>query len=286
VSSGLAFLASLASGCGLDVEGTAQPGTTKDPTQPATAGAPAPAGVAGGPPSPAAGDAGVGACSDSVLAFDGSGEFATIAHDPALELDSDFTVEAWIKPGATTTEMHVVSHHAGGDSSGWLLRVASGRVEIVVYGTAVLVDESFSAAGQGAYVVPGKWAFVAGTLKGGTLRVYYDGVLRDSQNLGFLFGRNAYNGDVVIGRAAGGGKAFAYDGQIDDLRLSSTARYTGSTAPRPTAPLAADASTVALYPFNETDGKVHDASSHGHDGLLGSPPDTPTRDLAPCAGAR
>ena len=45
-------------------------------------------------------------------------------------------------------------------------------------------------------MTPGKWAHVAGTLRGGTLRIYYDGVLRDKQDLGTFFGRNGYGFDL------------------------------------------------------------------------------------------
>ena len=270
--------------CGIDAVGTAQAVASKDATAPAPAGD-ASQGTGGGESD--AGLATVGACSDSVLAFDGATDFVDVPHDAALELDSDFTIEAWIKPGAKTTEMHVISHHDTNGSSGWLLRIEQGRVDIVVYGAETFSDQLYVAGEAGpAYVVAGKWAHVAGTLKGGTLRVYYDGVLRGQEDLGFTFGRDAYTGDVVFGRSAAG-DAYAYEGELDDVRLSKIARYTSATAPKPTAPLTADSDTVALYHFDETGSAVVDsATAHAHDGTLGPAPDAPKRDLAPCASER
>src|SRR5438105_1257641 len=110
----LAAAALLVAACGLDVKGTGKTVTTTshDPTAPADAGSsPGPARPSDGGGGPE-GDATVGLpCTNGVLAFDGSDDFVTIARDDALELPNDFTVEAWIKPSAKTTEMHVVSHH-------------------------------------------------------------------------------------------------------------------------------------------------------------------------------
>ncbi|HEY8074920.1 MAG TPA: LamG-like jellyroll fold domain-containing protein, partial [Labilithrix sp.] len=157
----------LASACGIDAVGTGQTVTSTSPTD--VNGPPHGSGTGMAPPGDDS-DASVGACRDAVLSFDGADDFANIPHDDALDLGGDFTVEAWIKPGAKTTEMHVVSHHDTNESSGWLLRIASGRVEIVIYGSETFSDQGYSAGNSGAsYVVPGKWAHVAGTLSGGTL---------------------------------------------------------------------------------------------------------------------
>ncbi len=274
----------LASACGLDVVGTGPPSSAKSPTDPTDPAHGSGTGAASPPSSDS--DASVGACRDGVLVFDGTDEFVNVPHDGALDLGGDFTVEAWIKPTGVTSEMHIVSHHDTEESSGWLLRLASGRVDIVVYGSENFGDQGYSAGNKGAsYVVPGKWAHVAGTLSGGTLRVYYDGVLRDSQDLGFTFGRSTFEGDVILGRSAKG-DAHAYDGALDDLRLSKTARYTGPNAQKPAEPLSPDASTVALWHFDDSGNAAADASGHGHDGTLGSAPQTPKRDQAPCASDR
>jgi hypothetical protein len=276
----------LAAACGLDVKGAAPGATTStNPTDP----------VGGGSGSGSKSDAGtgdddatVGACSDSVLAFDGVDDFVTIAKDDALELRNDFTVEAWVKPGARTSEMEIVSHHDDSGTAGWALRIVNARAEIVVWGNDTFQGDMGYAAGNSGptYVVPGKWAHVAGTLSGGTLRIYWDGALRDTQDLATFFGRYDFGGPIVIGRSATG-DPFAFEGEIDDVRLSKDAKYTGNTASKPAAPFASDAATVALWSFDEiaTQSAI-DVSMHGHDGMLGSNPSTPTRIAAPCVTAR
>ncbi|HSO35442.1 MAG TPA: LamG domain-containing protein, partial [Labilithrix sp.] len=202
-----------------------------------------------------------------------------------------FTVEAWIKPGPralTDAEMDVVSHHDPDASQGWSLIVKSGRVEIIVFGTdTVGVKYAYSAGNDGpAYVVAGKWAHVAGTRSGDTLRIYYDGKLRSTQTLGVFFGRDGYVGALRLGRAASSAE-FPYEGQLDDLRLSKVARYTGAVAPKPIAVLPVDDSTVAAWRFDEASGAVLvDAAKHNHDGSLAPDATAATRVAAPCVSAR
>lgn len=229
-------------------------------------------------------------CKDPALSFDGVDDGATVPDDSALDLKNDFTVEAWIKPSAKAAaaeEMDVVSHHDASTSKGWSLIVKAGRIEIVVYGNEGLGTKGYSAGNAGpAYVVAGKWAHIAGTLSGSTLRVYYDGLLRDTQEIGIFFGRVSYVGALRLGRAAASTE-FPYQGELDDVRLSSEARYTTAAATKPTALLPADPATIASWHFDEPSGSLlTDAASKGHDGAIAPDTTAPTRVSAPCINAR
>jgi hypothetical protein len=257
-------------------------GGSSDRADPTTASAPEGGAGAGTP---------VTGCSDSTLAFDGIDDVATVPDDAKLDLGDDFTVEAWIKPSgakvASGVEMDVVSHHDAPASRGWVLLVKDGRAELVVYGNESFSPTAYSAGNAGGtYVTAGKWAHVAGTRRGDMLRIYYDGVLRDTQQLGFLFGRDDYNGALRIGRAAYT-EDFRFEGEIDDVRLSTTARYTGATAPRPSAVLSLDDQTEAAWRFDEASGsKLTDASGHAHDGSLAPDETAPTRVASTCIADR
>lgn len=231
-------------------------------------------------------------CSDNVLAFDGVDDVASVPDDTRLDLNGDFTVEAWIRPsakaaGATGAEMHLVSHHDWPASRGWVLLLDKGHVEIHVYG-----DENFSSQGYAAgnaagpaYVVAGKWAHVAGTLRGSTLRVYYDGVLRDTQELGTFFVRASYSGRLTFGRAAWS-QDYRYEGELDDVRLSNNARYTGTTAPKPAALLSVDAATIAAWHFDETSGSTLVDAQAKHNGSFAADTTAPARVASTCISAR
>lgn len=231
-------------------------------------------------------------CADAVLSFDGTDDTATVPDDAALDLRDDFTVEAWIKPGPralTNIEMDVVSHHDPDAARGWSLIVRNGRVEIVVFGhNGFGAGTAYSAGNDGnAYVVPGKWAHVAGVREGDAMRVYYDGVQRSSQTLGPFFTRDAYTGALRFGRAASAPK-FPYQGELDDVRLSKVSRYATASIPTPGVAHPIDASTVAAWRFDEPNGlALVDSAKLNHDGTL--PPDATAATriaTAPCISAR
>ena len=229
-------------------------------------------------------------CEDRVLSFDGVDDAVTVPDSSDLDLKNDFTVEAWIKPGPTAVdvdEMDIVSHHDADNSKGWALLVRAGRVELVVFGVDGLGGKGYSAGNAGpTYVVPDKWAHVAGTLAGSTLRIYYDGILRDSQELGTFFGRRTFTGALRFGRSAAAAD-LPYAGLLDDVRLSKEARYTGPVAPKPTAALPADPKTVAAWRFDEPSGSVLiDAANKSHDGSIAPDVTAATRVSAPCINAR
>ena len=275
-------------GCGIDTAGTlASSASSNEPAPPGDSSAPPRTGVA----APAV-DAGADSapalpvCTDGTLGFDGIDDYGTVPDDSGLDLDGDFTVEAWIKPGAqavSTAEMDLVSHHDALDSRGWVLLLKDGRVEIVVYGDE-FGKKGYSAGNAGpAYVVPDKWAHVAGTLQGDTLRVYYDGKLRDTQDLATFFGRSTYVGALRFGRASYVDD-LRYVGELDDVRLSNVARYTGETAARPTAILSIDGATEASWRFDETSGStlIDAATAKKHDGSIAPDTTQPSRRASAC----
>jgi hypothetical protein len=295
-ASALPALSTGSAGCGFD--GTGKLASSGSPTEPGGSEGPAKAvdpPPSGNPPGVAPDGGGtsptvpVSPCSDTTLAFDGVDDFATVPDDSDLDLDGDFTVEAWIRPGAKTTtglEMDLVSHHDAQNSRGWVLLIKDGRVEIVVYGDE-FGAKGYSAGNAGpTYVVPGQWAHVAGTLQGDTLRVYYGGVLRDTQDLGTFFGRSNYTGALRLGRAAYV-EDFRYNGELDDIRLSKLARYTGATAPKPSGLLSLDDATEASWRFDEPSGpKLTDSTTRGHDGSVAPDATAPGRLASTCIADR
>lgn len=230
-------------------------------------------------------------CSEPALAFDGVDDFASVGDGSAFNFEDDFAVEAWIKPSeraTTNIEMDVISHHDSNsnDPKGWVLRIKNGRAAIVVYVGGLGAGAVVSGNEDVAYVVPGRWAHVAATLEDKTLRLYYDGILRGTQELPDLSPRRLFSGALSFGRATATG-SFPYEGELDDVRISNQARYTGATAPRPHAPLEIDATTVALWRFDEAGGTILRDSGPSHlDATFGNAPASPARVGATCIGDR
>ena len=222
--------------------------------------------------------------------------------DPPVPADvgGDFTIEFWMK---TTASGGTCSPGASGD--GWITgrtiidRDVYGGGDHGDYGIALAAGRICFGVGQGSSghtiyggttVANGQWRHIAVTrsASSGQMRIFVDGQLDASGtgptgDISYRNGRNTSypNSDpfLVFGAEKhDAGAAYpSYIGLLDDIRISNVVRYTGAFT-RPNAPHAADASTVALYRFDEGSGTtIIDAASGGSPGVrrLGGSPAGP-----------
>jgi hypothetical protein len=124
-------------------------------------------------------------------------------------------------------------------------------------------------------VTPGVFHHVAFVRDGGQERLYLDGS---------LVGSRSVSGDIDDSSStapAVGAQFFdqtsflsnAFIGDIDTLRISNVARYSGASFVAPSGDLSSDAGTLLLYNFNAADlngNQLTDLSGNGHTGTLGS----------------
>jgi len=190
----------------------------------------------------------------------------------------DFTIEFWIKgstvnnpaTGCSTANDHWINGHVaidrdvygGGDYGDYGISLLGGRVAFGV-----------SNGGSGgtvcgvANVLDGAWHHVAVTRQAsnGRLTIWVDGAL-DAQ-----LASSAATGDVSyrVGRSTphpadpflvfgaekhdAGSEYPSFNGWLDEVRVSTGLRYTAAFT-RPTARFTVDASTAALYHFDEGTG--------------------------------
>lgn len=212
---------------------------------------------------------------------------------------ADFTIEFWMKAEAAENDAAGVSC---GENVAWIegnivvdrdrfnqgrkfgLSVAGGKL---VFGVS---SESASRTVCGdATVLDGQWHHVAVTraMASGNLAIWVDGIL-DAAGSGPP-GDVSYPDDgIPCADCCGGGDCDgsdpflvlgaekhdagaaypSYSGFLDELRLSDSVRYTAPFAP-PVLPFATDASTAALYHFDEGAGDAITDSS----GRAGGPSD-------------
>lgn len=118
------------------------------------------------------------------------------------------------------------------------------------------------------------WHHLAAVYDGNATRIYLDGELVSTEGVDTSWKRTTNDLPLVIGADPdGSGKPMSFfEGQIDEVRLSSTARY-GEGQFVPSRRLMADADTVVLYTFDRSVGPyVLDASGNGHHARrVGSP---------------
>jgi hypothetical protein len=106
------------------------------------------------------------------------------------------------------------------------------------------------------------WHHVAGVYNGSQLQIYVDGVLDGAVNTGVTI--TATSGSLMMGRGHSVYYPYYFSGLIDEVRVSSTAIYTGNFTPL--ANLTAGSSTRALWKFNGQ--TANDSSGNGNSGTL------------------
>jgi hypothetical protein len=142
----------------------------------------------------------------------------------------DYTFECWIKTTSSTGVQVIL-----GRNPGIYMACTGGKLSFAPFNNSVSYNSTAS-------INDGNWHHVAMTMVGGsTARLFFDGSLVLSES-GTLSPPSW--GVGCIGAYSMGGNNFA--GSIDEVRLSSTARYT-SAFTAPTVPFTSDANTVGLY---------------------------------------
>lgn len=169
-----------------------------------------------------------------------------------------FTVETWVRiaAGAGSSQHYVLDTRTPAGAAGFGINVDTDRVQFW-----------FAFGGPFDFittaVTAGVWHHVAGVWNGTQRVVYVDGVLVGAP-IADTAGPTFNTGNVRLGCGAGGGGALS--GLIDSVRVSTVARYSGSSFTPPRA-LVADASTFMLHALNASSGTLLDDTGSANDDL-------------------
>ncbi len=229
-------------------------------------------------------------------------------HRP-VDVGGDFTVEFWMR-GTAWENQGVVAAQANGD--GWITgnviidRDVFGSGDFGDWGIAVgnngRLGFGVDRAGSGLTIITdsgnvldGAWHHVAVTRANGTgaMAIYVDGArlatgtgptgdvsYRDGRATSWsnsdpylVFGAEKHDAEDIYG-----GSYPSFSGWLDEVRISTSVRYTGAVVTRPDAPFVTDAATTGLWHFDEGSGdQVGDGSgatggpSHGSREFGGTP---------------
>jgi hypothetical protein len=191
------------------------------------------------------------------------------------------TVEAWIYPTAEATDMVVAGHTGATGSTSYYLSVTSaGLLQFTtsIDGTTLVTSTST------ATIPLNTWTHVAGQVAAGavigdTASTWINGVADGTQSAGLVFSVKAVTAPLGIGSftsattsSTAAADLQSFVGWMHDVRYSSVARFPETTTPPPVR-LDSDASTLALYHFDDPPIATNaiDSSSHANNGqLLGS----------------
>jgi len=231
-----------------------------------------------------------GPCTDYALLFDGTDDYFEVPDSSSLDGMSAFTIEAWVYiagPVDASTRMRIISHHSAGAPpyTGYSLAVYYGPWSLFMgHGASY---QSANSANAADWPVPGRWYHVAGSFDGSVASLFVNGKL-----LATVAGQSVPDdcADPLTVGAGAYDHAYPFSGLIDEVRVSSVARYSADFAP-PTAKFVDDSDTAVLWHLDEGSGQMaFDTSAHERDAFLGSDSSAdamdPTWVVTDCIGDR
>jgi hypothetical protein len=219
------------------------------------------------------------------------GVYVPIAGTAANVGAGDFTIEMWLR-----SDGRLATSSWGGCRSGVAQGVAwlDGHVLVdrsesgvpnyfglSLFGDAIsfgIGDDAFTEVGvcEQAYIDDGEWHHLAAVRDSGSIRVYVDGTshasiggigTNDVSYPGAAPDRSSLGGYLILGGRKHAGTYQPWQGWIDEVRISTVARY--PALPAPTARFEPDAATAVLYHFDEPTGTtVMDSSADMVDGEI------------------
>ena len=195
-------------------------------------------------------------------AFDGTGDALLIDHQGSMRFGTgDFSMEFWYRPTSRATNYPVIFSNRNGFSSGNIVfhdRHASNTSKLTVW------IYNLSAASPifttTTTTVNGTWYHIALTRSGTSLKLFVNGTQEGS----------TYTTSANIDTGAGSdlyylsfpGSDSEYNGFIDEVRVSNTARYTANFTPSTTA-FVNDANTLLLIHANGTNASTFFEDDNG-----------------------
>lgn len=204
-------------------------------------------------------DADTGPSADHCLKFNGTSSSVTIPHNAAFNLGDSWTVEVWYNLTSVSDTNQVIIRKGASD-------IASGSYYLYCNSiTAGYNNSSSGGVSVDSAVAPtvNEWHHLAMVKTSTALTVYFDGLKKETgatsglavtANISALvFGANLYSG-------------YYFNGLLDEVRISNTARYTGDFTPA--FSFSPDASTIALWHFSEGSGSTVTDEIGGYTGTL------------------
>lgn len=151
----------------------------------------------------------------TALNFDGSNDYVSIPVDPAFNVSSAITIEAWINPSKTTGTQDILSKSNATSNNGYIFpRTSDGwkTIEFLAningYGWKVLkVNYGVAKLNQ--------WHHVAATYDGLKMRIFIDGV--QAGEFAFAGSITVNNNPLSLGNQVGFSEYFG--GTVDELRV-------------------------------------------------------------------
>jgi len=180
--------------------------------------------------------------------FDGNNDRLRVSDDNALDVDTAFTIEAWIKPDVLSTSGLVTKFGNGSANRSFsLLLLSSGALEFSISQNGA--SETYVVSSN--TVQAGVWTHVAAVYDGSQMRTYINGV-QDPNTQSASFSVFNSSKPLLIGARENGPVDLHYDGSMDEVRLWNVARTATELNDTKNCQLfGGESGLVAYYDFNQ-----------------------------------
>jgi hypothetical protein len=179
--------------------------------------------------------------------FDGTGDRLVVSNVSSFNWNTNnWTIEFWVRP-QTNNSFDMWAGIWGSDSSlrNMFFGTNSSLNPAFYYTTSSLSTSNIT---SNDVLSTNTWYHVALVASTNNIKIYVDGV--EKAAVGSRPTLNTPTYDFTLGENFSGGDG--YNGHIDEVRISNTARYTSTFTP-PTAPFVNDANTLLLLHMDGTD---------------------------------
>ena len=158
------------------------------------------------------------------LALDGTTQYALVPDDPLLDLASQITLSAWIKPSKLGTANVVAkASFVGTIIPGYELNLSSTGKPFVRFNAS----DTYRVNGATSYPTTGDtWMHLAATYDGSVIRLYVNGALDGS--LASTFTISANDEPLGIGAQSDGNTGRLFQGALDEVRIYDRALSAGA----------------------------------------------------------
>ena len=172
----------------------------------------------------------------SSLLLDGTNDY--VESDSNVNLNStDFTIDVWIRPNSVTGYKGIWQSGTSTTEQSYLL----GNTVYWTVTPSTIITSSVT-------VNANEWTMLSYERQGNTHRIYKNGTLEDTATTA----NKQDSGPFSIGENGFGD----FNGYIDELRVSTVARYGGSSFTEPTSAFSPDGSTSVLLHFDGANGST------------------------------
>jgi|GEM_PF-2975180 len=173
------------------------------------------------------------------LAFDGVDDYVNVG--PGFSFQT-FTIEMWVKPGATQQAYADIIDNNHGTGISWVLQQDGGVHNQYIFGSNGTASPPFNLTAD-------VWQHLAIVVGSGTKTIYINGTAVVTET---GLGNNFYNGNESLRLGAWGGGGRHWNGVMDEVRIWNTARTQTEIQNFQNAGLTGtESGLIALYNFNE-----------------------------------